>query len=472
MLRARKTWGPWSHSTSPRDNYLMHPRRKTLLVVDDDRILCETLRASLESEDLSVIIAHTAGECLAECSGKKTDVVLLDQKLPDREGYTLCPEILSYNDRTKIIFCTAFPSFDNAVIAIRAGAYNYLSKPFEIEELRLALTHALRTIDLERIEQVQNYRNDKEVLENILVGSSVIMAEVKRMVDTAAEVEAPVLITGETGTGKNLVAQSIHYRGRDAKAPFISVNCASLPENLIEAELFGHERGAFTGAVATRKGVFEMAEGGTLFLDEIGEMPMHLQTKLLGVLDNRKVKRLGGETIRHVDARIIAATSIDVGKAIQEKTFREDLYYRLSVMNIQVPPLRERQSDVPEICAHLLSQVARGSGIRLSEEEMVKLAEYPWPGNIRELRNILERAVIVMKGQELRPSSLLDRRMKPRTNYGKVEGNGPSPTLDEVEKQYILDMLRRCSGNFTHTAKAMGISLSTLKRRLKRYGIS
>jgi DNA-binding NtrC family response regulator len=454
----------------------MHFQKKTLLVVDDDRILCETLRASLESEDLRVLVAHTAGECLAECAGKKTDVVLLDQKLPDREGHTLCPEILSYNDRTKIIFCTAYPSFDNAVVAIRAGAYNYLSKPFEIEELRLVLTHALRTIDLERVEQVQNYRNDKEVLENIIVGSSRVMAEVKAMVDAAAEVEAPVLITGETGTGKNLVAQSIHYRGRDAKAPFISINCAALPENLIEAELFGYERGAFTGAFSARKGVFEMAEGGTLMLDEIGEMPMHLQTKLLGVLDDKKVKRLGGETIRHVDARIIAATSIDVRKAIQDRTFREDLYYRLSVINIHVPPLRERKSDIAEICAHLLLQVARGSGVRLSEDEVMKLSEYPWPGNIRELRNILERAVIVLKGKVVCPSLLLDKCVNPgekvQTKCEKAEDNEPCPTFDEVEKQYVLDMLRRCSGNFTHTAKAMGISLSTLKRRLKRYRIS
>src|SRR5512135_363397 len=186
---------------------IMNHRKKTLLVVDDDGILCATLKDSLESDDLNVLIAHTAEECLASCAGNKTDVVLLDQKLPDRDGHTLCPEILSYNDRTKIIFCTAYPSFDNAVIAIRAGAYNYLSKPFELEELRLALRQSLRTIDLERVEQVQNYRNDKEVLENLLIGSSEGMTEVKKMVDAAAEVEAPVLITGETGVGKNLVAQ-------------------------------------------------------------------------------------------------------------------------------------------------------------------------------------------------------------------------------------------------------------------------
>ena len=449
-------------------------RKKTLLVVDDDRILCKTLRDTFESEDLRVLIAHTAAECLTQCAGQKTDVVLLDQKLPDSEGHTLCPEILSFHDQTKIIFCTAYPSFDNAVIAIRAGAYDYLSKPFEIEELRLALTQALRTIALERVEQVQSYRSDKEARENILVGDGEAMAEVKRMVEAAAAVEAPVLITGETGVGKNLVAHTIHYGGRDARAPFIGVNCAALPENLIEAELFGYERGAFTGAVAARKGVFEMAEGGTLFLDEIGEMPMHLQTKLLGVLDNKKVKRLGGETIRHVDVRIIAATSIDVEKAIRDKTFREDLYYRLGVINIHVPPLRDRRADIPMICAHLLAQVAHGREIRLPEEEILRLAEYAWPGNIRELRNILERAMIVLKGPEMRPSLLLDKYIKqqPQTNhFGKTGGEEPYTTLDEVEKQHIMEMLGKCSGNYTHTAKAMGISLSTLKRRLKRYGV-
>ncbi len=454
----------------------MNRRKKTLLVVDDDRILCASLKDLLEKDDLQVLTAHTAQECLACCAGNKTDVVLLDQKLPDKEGHTLCHEILSYNDRTKIIFCTAYPSFDNAVIAIRAGAYNYLSKPFEVGELRLALAQALRTSDLERVEQVQNYRKDKEVRENLLIGSSEAMEEVRRMVDAASEVDAPVLVTGETGVGKNLVAQSIHNRGRDARAPFISVNCAALPEDLIEAELFGYERGAFTGAVVTRKGVFEMAEGGTLFLDEIGEMPIHLQTKLLGVLDNGKIKRLGGETIRHTDARIIAATSIDVGQSIQEKKFREDLYYRLSVINIHMPPLRERKSDIPEICAHLLPKVAPGSNMRLSNEETARLADYAWPGNIRELRNILERAVIVLKGPELRPSLLLDRGVKspPQTQSyrAKFEKDGSVTTLDEVEKQHIVDMLRRCSGNLTHTARTIGISLSTLKRRLKRYSIS
>jgi DNA-binding NtrC family response regulator len=452
----------------------MSHRKKTLLVVDDDRILCNTLRDAFESEDLRVLIANTAAECLTQCAAQKTDVVLLDQRLPDGEGHTLCPEILSYHDQTKIIFCTAYPSFDNAVIAIRAGAYDYLSKPFEIEELRLALTQALRTIALERVEQAQSYRADKEARENILIGDGEVMAEVKRMAEAAAGAEAPVLITGETGVGKNLVAHVIHYGGMDAGAPFISVNCAALPESLIEAELFGYERGAFTGATSARKGVFEMAEGGTLFLDEIGEMPMHLQTKLLGVLDNKKIKRLGSETIRHVEARIIAATSIDVEKAIQNKTFREDLYYRLSVINIYLPPLRERREDIPIICKRLLTQVAHGRDIRLPEEEILRLADYEWPGNIRELRNIIERAVIVLKGPEIRPSILLDKHRKRQSaasHFGKAGKDGPYPTLDEVEKRHIIEMLGKCSGNYTHTARAMGISLSTLKRRLRRYGI-
>lgn len=403
------------------------------------------------------------------------DVVLLDQKLPDRQGHTLCPSILNCNDHTKIVFTTAYPSFENAVRGIRAGAYDYLSKPFELEELRLTVTRALRTLELELVEQFQNYKSDKEMKETALVGSSEGLAEVRRLVDAAAEVDAPVLITGETGSGKNVVAKAIHFRGPLRKAPFISINCAALPENLVEAELFGYDKGAFTGAVAARKGIFEMAEGGTLFLDEIGEMPLHLQSKLLGVLDDKKIRRLGGESVRYVDVRIIAATSADIEESIRQKRFRQDLFYRLSVIKIHVPPLRDRRQDIPDLCRFLLKKAFEGREILISDFEIERLMEYEWAGNVRELKNVIERASILQKGPYIRPSELLvNTPLISATTESLLpacSANSSLRTLDSLEESHIRHVLSRYSGNQTRAAKAIGISLSTLKRKIKKYGI-
>jgi len=283
--------------------------RRMLLVIDDDRVFGEAVRDYLTSDTVEVLLAHKAKDGLTLCSLQKIDVVLLDQQLPDAEGHTLCPLILKYNDQTKIIFDTAYPSFDNAVKAIRSGAYDYLSKPFDLEELALAVKQAFRTLELEQVEQVQDYQRTRE-REDAVVVPGVGLADSMQLADIAASTNAPVLITGETGTGKTLVAKAIHYKGPTSNAPFISINCASLPESLIEAELFGYEKGAFTGAISARRGIFEMAEGGTLFLDEIGEIPLHLQAKLLSVIEDKRLRRIGSESLRPVNARIIAATSV------------------------------------------------------------------------------------------------------------------------------------------------------------------
>ncbi|MDH4232233.1 MAG: sigma 54-interacting transcriptional regulator, partial [Nitrospirota bacterium] len=272
----------------------MHKVRKSILIVDDDRNFCTSVREYVKTDEVEVHVAHTGKDCLDACAENRIDIVLLDQKLPDTEGYDLCSSILNFNSQTKIIFSTAFPSFDNAVKAVRGGAFDYLSKPFELEELDLVVRQALRTLDLEKVEQFQNYRTERESEENVLVGDSGQITEIQRLISLAANADAPVLVTGETGSGKNVAARSVHYRGLLRHAPFISINCAALPETLIEAELFGHEKGAFTGAAGMKKGLFEMAEGGTLFLDEIGEMPLPLQAKLLGVLDDGTFRRLGG----------------------------------------------------------------------------------------------------------------------------------------------------------------------------------
>ncbi len=439
--------------------------RKIFLVIDDDRVFSNAVRDYLSGDGVEVLIAHTAAEGITFCRQKMIDVVLLDQQLPDAEGHTLCPTILQCNDQTKIIFSTAFPSFENAIKAIRSGATDYLSKPYDLEELSLSVRQAFRTLELENTEQIQDYRSTRESEDTVLIGGEGL-SETKKLVGLAATSDSPVLITGETGTGKTLVAKAIHYRGPSPKAPFISINCASLPETLIEAELFGYEKGAYTGAIASRKGLFEMAEGGTLFLDEIGEMPVHLQAKLLSVLEEKKLRRLGSESVRTVSVRIIAATGIKL-EDLLGKTFRKDLYYRLSVIRMHIPPLRERRSDIPQLCSYLMKTISGGHEVTLSDEECTRLSRYDWPGNVRELKNILERAFLLQKGQEFRPADLLGRTPQLQTFDADPVADASPLSLEEVEMRHIRSTLDRLSGNYTQAAKALGISLSTLKRKLK-----
>lgn len=440
---------------------------KVLLVIDDDRLFCDAVKGYLCGR-MKVLSAHTGKDGVNTCSMHNVDIVLLDQNLPDTEGHLLCPSILKFNENAKIIFVTAHPSFDGAVKAIRAGAHDYLSKPFELEELSLAVENALRTLALEKSAQIGDYKSSKESEDAVLVGSSEAICEISRLVDLSASVDAPVLITGETGTGKNVAAMAIHFKSSAKREAFISINCAALPDNLIEAELFGYEKGAFTGAVSSKRGIFEMAEGGTLFLDEIGEMPINLQTKLLGVLEDKKVKRLGGDFIMPVNVRIIAATSADLENSLG-KSFRSDLYYRLSVIRMHIPPLRERRHDIPELCLYLLKKIAYGRELELEESEIKKLMEYDWPGNIRELKNILERAAVLQKGRTFKPYELLGNTSARQTCPSETRGDDTIVPLSEMERNHIMHALEKLGGNSTKAARALGISLSTLKRKVKEY---
>jgi DNA-binding NtrC family response regulator len=443
-----------------------HKVKKTLLVIDDDRVFGEAVKDYLSSDAVEVLLANKAADGLTLCALRKVDVVVLDQQLPDGEGHTLCPDILKFNDHTKIIFSTAFPSFENAVKAIRSGAHDYLSKPYDLEELALAVKQALRTLELEQVEQVMVYQRNHEK-EGVVVIGGQGFADVLQLIEIAAFTDSPVLITGETGTGKNVVAKSVHFKSKDDKTPFISINCASLPENLIEAELFGYEKGAFTGATNAKKGLFEMAEGGTLFLDEIGEMPMNLQSKLLSAIEDGAIRKLGGTTAKPVNVRIMAATNHDLENALG-KSFRKDLYYRLSVIRIHLPPLRDRRGDIPALCSYLLKSIT-GRSLEVPERDLVRLMKYDWPGNVRELRNILERAVLLQKGAVIEPSELLGEATHSAQASSCVETQDREEllTLEAMENRHIRHVLDKFSSNFTRTAKALGISLSTLKRKLK-----
>ena len=453
---------------------------RVLAIIDDDKIFCDAVALHFEDSSYRVLVANTCKDGLAVCSDNDVDIVLLDQRLPDGNGVDLCPEIIAKNDKAKIIFVTAYPEFETAKAAIRFGAYDYLSKPFEIDELEVVIDRAAETQDLEMVRQIHKYREKKERGTTELIGMDGGLAEVGKIVERAAQSDSPVLLTGETGAGKSFVAKYIHYRRSKPAGSFISVNCASLPHHLVEAELFGYEKGSFTGAVASRKGLFEMAKDGTLLLDEIGELPVELQAKLLDALDEGSIRRVGGNIRRSVAVRIMAATNYDIEAAMKKGAFRPDLFYRLSVIRIHIPPLRERPQDIESLCRHVVDQYPGDRKPLLPSEEIERLKQYHWPGNVRELKNVLERAFILRKGNELRPSMLLEAPVgspppsarkaletEEFRDFCKIASGQNLPTLETLGMEYIRFVLRHTSGNRTQAAHVLGVSRSTLLRKIK-----
>jgi len=449
-------------------------KKKRLLIIDDDSLFRDSAKQFLATLPVDIYLADSGKKGLSLCSEIKMDIVLLDQKLPDIKGADLYKSILSTNDRVKIIFVTAYPDLKNAVNALKDGVHDYITKPFEPVELSMTISRIIGTIDLERTAQVQEYNRFKETSEAFLVGHGKIVEELRTLIARASDSFSPVFISGETGTGKNRLAKAIHYNGPSADKPFLIVNCAAIPENLIEAELFGVEKGAFTGADKTKKGLFELAEGGTLVLDEVGEMPVSLQSKLLGVLDEKKFKKVGGHKFMDMDVRIIAATNVDVEKALKAKTFRSDLYYRLAIIPIHIPPLRERKEDIPLLADYFMTRFSVKNPVILSPTEIEKLTSYNWPGNIRELSNIIERSVILRTGDEINPSTLIKTTVPEsvndaihQTHKSCIQKN--FATLKLMEENHIRLALDQVAGNYTQAAKLLGISRSTLMRKLQTY---
>jgi DNA-binding NtrC family response regulator len=432
-------------------------------------------------------VTTTAGhEALALLESQRPEVLLTDLKMPGMEGLELMRRAHQLDPDLPVIVITAFASIESAVGAVKEGAFDYLPKPFTANQLRVAVDRALRQREL-RLEN----RNLRQQLQETLglesiIGRSPAMVHIFELIKKAARSEANILVLGESGTGKELVARAIHANSERASQPFVPVDCASLPEHLLESELFGHEKGAFTGAVKTKSGLIEMADRGTLFLDEIGELPLALQGKFLRALQERKIRRVGGTGLLDVDMRVVSATNRNLREEVAKGRFREELYYRINVIAIELPPLRERAGDVPLLAHAFLKKYARGQPLTLDEAALAALEAYAWPGNVRELQNVIERACVLTDGTAVRPRDLPDyvfRRQRapdarpapaadclgPQSRTDLPLKQAKEQWMETLEGSYLRELLERHRGNISAAAKAAGIDRKTFHRLINKY---
>ncbi|MGV1100387.1 sigma-54-dependent transcriptional regulator [Thiovibrio sp. JS02] len=442
-----------------------------ILLAEDDEIMRVTLSDRLAKNGWQVDEAEDGRIALQKMRANRYHLVISDIRMPHVSGLELLEERLQQAPNTDIIFMTAYGSVEDAVACLKKGATDYLLKPFDMDDLiirvrRLAKARTLKARYISMEDCCRRFRMP-------IVGGSRVMQDLLAMIGQVAKSDATVLITGESGTGKELVASAIHYGSGRANGPYVRINCAAIPEGLIESELFGHEKGAFTGAEARKIGRFEMADGGTLLLDEVGELPLHLQAKLLRVLQEREIERVGGAKSIRVDVRILCATAKNLSEEVRKGSFREDLFYRLQVIPIVVPPLRERREDIPALCAHFLNELGqeRGRPLSISEDAMALLMSYRYPGNIRELRNIIERLLV------LNPSDVVESWNLPPDISGEAAGGSSeclslAEAVSQAERACILRALRKTGGKKTEAADLLGISRKNLWEKMKLHQLS
>jgi two-component system, NtrC family, response regulator HydG len=447
-----------------------------ILVVDDEPSHRRMLEAVLADEGYDIYQAQDGRQAIERIQEQFYDLVLMDVRMSGVDGIEALKEIREFSPAIPVIMMTAYASVDTAVDALKSGAYDYLTKPLDIDELKILVAKALRFQQLE--EENRNLKErlgDRFDFSNI-IGCSEAMRQLFEPLTLVAPTDATVLITGESGTGKELIANAIHQNSRRREKSFVKVNCAALPETLLESELFGHEKGAFTGARQRRKGRFQLAHAGSIFLDEIGEMASTTQAKILRVLQEQEFEPLGSSTTQKVDVRVIAATNKKLEEEIEEGRFREDLYFRINVVKIEIPPLRNRRDDIPLLLDHFLKRHAEKNKKLLkgiTPRALDLMMRYDWPGNIRELENIIERAVILARSDMITHDELPDvlGGLAPKSLVREV-GLTPGRSLKEVEKEMVLRTLEETGGNRTHTANMLGISRRTLQLKLKEYGVN
>ena len=451
-----------------------------IFVVDDDAVARDLLAEALKKEGYGVEAFSNGGEAIERGRQARVDLVLTDIRMGTVDGLAVLREFKRFSPDTSIVLLTAFGSLEGAIEAIKQGAYDYLAKPFKKEEIKLVVQRSLEHCRLVR----ENARFREELKERVewthLVGSSPAMLEVYKLVARVSEGRSTVLLEGESGTGKELIARAIHANSPRCERPFIPVNCAALPDTLLESEMFGHEKGAFTGATGSKTGLFEAANGGTLFLDEIVDLGPALQVKLLRVMQDQEVRRVGGTASVKVDVRIIAATNRDLAAQVKEGKFRDDLYYRLNVVRIVLPSLVDRREDIPMLAQHFLQKFAGGAAHPVRgflPETIALLKQYRWPGNVRELENAIERAVSLSHGPLLMPEDLPEALHQEQAGAEDVksvkeaDSGDAMLTLEEVEKRHLVRVLKETKGNKVKAAKILGIDRRTLYRMAERFGL-
>jgi two-component system response regulator HydG len=460
-------------SRPPDRRSVVPPPGGLVLVVDDDRHMCEMLALRLEQRGYTTKWRSSGAEALELLEQDDFDVVVTDLNMPGLSGTALCERVLETRPDVPVVVVTAFGSMESAIAAIRAGAYDFITKPFDIDAFALTLERAKRHRALR--EEVRRLRLAVAGASQLdgLIGDSPAMRELCDVLARIGDSDASVLVTGETGTGKELIAEALHRNGSRRTGPFVAVNCAAMPETLLESELFGHVRGAFTDAKTASPGLFVQAAGGTIFLDEIGELPIALQPKLLRALQERKVRPLGATVEVPFDVRVVAATNRDLEAAIEERLFREDLYFRINVIHVEVPPLRARGADVLLLANSFRERVAARTGKRvtgLTSAAAEKLLAYPWPGNVRELLNCMERAVALTRFDAIAPEDLPEKVRTYQSRHVVVTSNDPSElvTLEELETRYVARVLETVGGNKTLAARILGIERKTLYRKLEK----
>lgn len=447
--------------------------RQTVLIVDDEKSMCDLVQAALSISGFDTVTCQTADLALDRIREQDFDVVLTDVRMPGTSGLDLCEQITQLRPDVPVVVMTAFGNMETAIAAMRKGAYDFVVKPVEMQVLRLTIQRAAERRRLSRQIKLLSERQDTTTRLPELLGNSEPMLKLREQIRRISSSDASILITGESGTGKELVARSIHRLSRRKDYPFVAVNCAAISESLLESELFGHAKGAFTDARSERRGLFMEAQGGTLLLDEIGDMPMAMQVKLLRALEESRIRPVGGDREVAFDVRILSATHRDLESAVEDGTFRQDLFYRINVIQLGLPPLRARGTDILELAINEVKRFAKQSGKQvtgIAEPAAEKMLRYRWPGNVRELRNVMQRAVALTRHDTLTIDDLPEKIREHKETTMFIGGDDPTElvSLEEIEQRYIEHVLATVDGNRTQAAKILGMDRKTLYRKLKR----